>query len=180
MWELWERRLTIFSTICTCSYPTSLGVNPPVLVSSRWASQKCILNTIPFFWIGGGQFQDLMDTQKISGLVKNIVCLGDSPWVWIGKFWHVPILERVFNLVENVVEWSYGIIINICYFFFGIDQMNWWYFSLRWDEVHNNLMYVSRAGVCPVAAYVRNPTRTGHCMVNDDTRSASGKEGQDN
>ena len=38
---------------------------------------------------------------------------------------HVLVLEKVFNLVENVVDQSHGVIVHIRYFFFKIVQLTW-------------------------------------------------------
>ena len=62
---------------------------------------------------------------KLSGLVKDVVYLGDRPRVRIWTVSHVLILEKVFNLVENVADWSHGVIVHICYYFFEIVQMTW-------------------------------------------------------
>ena len=38
---------------------------------------------------------------------------------------HVPVLKKVFNFVENAVNWSDGVIMNLCHFFIKIVHMTW-------------------------------------------------------
>ena len=45
--------------------------------------------------------------------------------VCIGKDFHVPLINMVFNIVEDVVYWSDGVIMNICHSFYRIVRMNW-------------------------------------------------------
>ena len=70
-----ERRITISSTIFACPYQASSRVNSPVLVSSRGSPQKLVLNAIHVFWIGGRQFQDLMDSQIFPVLLRMLYAL---------------------------------------------------------------------------------------------------------
>ena len=62
---------------------------------------------------------------EFSYIVKNVVCLGDYLRVRKGTALHVPVLEKVFNLIENIFDWSYRVIMHICNFFFEISQMTW-------------------------------------------------------
>ena len=67
-------------------------------------------------------------TLGIYCLVKNVVWIGYHMRVCIGKDFHVPLINMVFNIVEDVVYWSDGVIMNICHIFYRIVRMNWWYF----------------------------------------------------
>ena len=68
----------------------------------------------------------ILGLDRLSGfycLVDNIIGLRDCIRLVIETTFHVPVLDKVFNSVENVAEWSYGVIIHFCCFFFEIVQM---------------------------------------------------------
>ena len=80
---------------------------------------------------------------EFSCLVEDVIRLGDGLRLWIGTPWHIPVLEKVFNIIENVFNWIDGVEMHLCHFFFEIVHMNRWYFSIRCENVRENQTCVS-------------------------------------
>ena len=62
---------------------------------------------------------------EFSRLVDDVVGLQYFLRMRIGTMFHVTILEKVFDFVTNVVNWSEGVIVHLCYFFKIIIQLTW-------------------------------------------------------
>ena len=142
-WDLWCRIFGWYAVHHVClvvkfcvkaAHNIVYNICLPVPASSRVNSLA--LECDPSFLNRREMIPRLDGISKISGLVNNILGLGDRLGVWIGTVFHVPVLKKVLNIFENVVEWSHGVIVNKCYFFVKIVQMNWWDFLLRWYELH--------------------------------------------
>ena len=56
-------------------------------------------------------------------LVDSVIGLGDCLRARMGKKYHVPVHEKIFNFVESIVKWSDEVIMHFYHLFFEIVQM---------------------------------------------------------
>ena len=62
---------------------------------------------------------------EVSCLVEDVIGFIYSLRVGVRTPYHVPVLGKIFNFVENIIDWIDGVIMNFCHFFFKIVQINW-------------------------------------------------------
>ena len=86
---------------------------------------KMSLECDPYFLDRSKTITGLDVFLELSSLVDDVIGLRDNFRLGIGTFCHVTIFEKVFNFVENIVNWGDRVIVNFGHFILEIVELAW-------------------------------------------------------